>query len=236
MFNQFTVIATFVMVLVVSPCLGVTPEEVGRAIGDDLDHNRENALRLAFLYQMTGKSKYAEKAFEFADVVCDVPNWDDRAHKFPIFYSRVMPYNVPDDQAVFNFDLYAAHIAHRLAVVYDWIYDRMDVRQRDRIRGALLEKAVLLVRGNWDYHWWAWAYRCNLPTRCASGVGMAALALLTEDYAYTISKEGYNEMGTEIYPNPASTILNVKGLPKDEDFDYQIINVVSDIVKKGGVT
>ena len=84
------------------------------------------------------------------------------------------------------------------------------------------------------------------------------------EYTYTISKEGYdevagsislekdttliiamssitsvrnlNELDIEIYPNPASTILNVKGLPKDEDFDYQIINIVGNIVKKGNVT
>ena len=261
MFKQFTVIAA-VMALVVWPCLGITPEEIGKAIGNDLDHpylyfssdevaglrervandpssreiykellaegkrllytpvekdapvpdkrprytgnwdyheyidrNAENAVRLAFLYQMTGESKYAEKAFEFAEVVCDVPNWDDRAHMFPTFYSRVMPYNVPDDQVVFNFDLYSAHTANRLAVVYDWIYDWVNVRQRDRIRGALLEKAVLLVRGNWDYHWWAWAYRCNWNTHCSSGVGMASLALLTEDpQLVDVVSESYNRI------------------------------------------
>ena len=78
-----------------------------------IDENRERALKLAFLYQMTGESKYAEKAFAFAEVVCDVPNWEDRAHMFPTIYSRVMPWNVPDDEVVFNFDLYTAHTAHR---------------------------------------------------------------------------------------------------------------------------
>ena len=262
MFKQFTLIAAVVLVFVVSPCLGISPEKMGRAIGNNLKHpylyfysdevaglrervendsksreiykellaeanrllyapveknapvpdknprftgnwdyheyidrNAENAVRLAFLYQMTGESKYAEKAFEFAEVVCDVPNWDDRAHMFPTFYSRVMPWNVPDDQVVFNFDLYTAHTANRLAVVYDWIYDWVNVRQRDRIRGALLEKAVLLVRGNWDYHWWAWAYRCNWNTHCSSGVGMASLALLTEDpQLIDVVSESYNRI------------------------------------------
>lgn len=160
-----------------------------------IDRNRESALLLAFLYQMTGETKYAEKAFEFADVVCDVPNWEDRAHQFPIIYSRVMPYNVPDEQYVFNYDLYTGHTAHRLAMIYDWIYDYMDVRQRDRIRGALLEKAVLRVRGNWDYHWWAWAIRCNWLTHCASGAGMAALALLTENPELVdVVAESYNRI------------------------------------------
>ena len=160
-----------------------------------IDHNRENALQLAFLYQMTGEKKYAEKAFEFAEVVCDVPNWEDRAHQFPIIYSRVMPWNVPDDQYVFNYDLYTGHTAHSLAMVYDWIYDCLDVRQRDRIRGALMEKAVLRVRGNWDYHWWAWAIRCNWLIHCASGAGMASLALLTENPELVdVVAESYNRI------------------------------------------
>ncbi|MBU2950942.1 heparinase II/III family protein [Tamlana agarivorans] len=160
-----------------------------------IDNNRKRAVKLAFLYQMTGEAKYAEKAFEFAEVVCDVPNWEDRAHMFPTIYSRVMPWNVPDDQVVFNFDLYAAHTAHGLAMVYDWIYNWMNVRQRDRIRGALLEKAILRVRGNWDFLWWASAERCNWLTHCASGVGMASLALLTEDPQLTdVISESYNRI------------------------------------------
>ncbi len=160
-----------------------------------IDRNRDNALALAFLYQMTGEEQYAEKAFEFAEVVCDVTHWEDRAHQFPIIYSRVMPWNVPDDQVVFNYDLYSGHSAHAIAVVYDWIYDWLDIRKRDRIRGALLEKAILRVRGNWDYHWWAHAYRCNWVMHCASGVGMASLALLKEDpQLVDVVAESYNRI------------------------------------------
>lgn len=160
-----------------------------------IDNAWENALQLAFVYQMTGETKYAEKAFEFAELVCDVPNWNDRAHMFPTIYSRIMPYNVPDDQYVFSFDLYTGHTATSLATVYDWIYDYMDIRQRDRIRGALMEKAVTLVHGNWDYHWWAWSIRCNWLTHCASGVGMASLALLTENPELVdVVAESYNRI------------------------------------------
>ncbi|TWU38891.1 Heparinase II/III-like protein [Novipirellula aureliae] len=160
-----------------------------------IDRNWDSALTLAFLYQMTGEAKYAEKSFEFADVVCDVTHWEDRAHQFPIIYSRVMPWNVPDDQVVFNYDLYTAHTAHAMSLVYDWIYDWMNVRQRDRIRGALLEKAILRVRGNWDYHWWAHAYRCNWVAHCSSGAGLASMALLTEDpQLIDVVAESYNRV------------------------------------------
>jgi hypothetical protein len=206
-----------------------------------IDENRERAQKLAFLYQMTGESKYAEKSFEFADVVCDVPNWEDRAHMFPTIYSRVMPYNVPDDQVVFNFDLYTAHTANSLAITYDWIYDYMNVAQRDRIRGALLEKAVLRVRGNWDYYWWASAVRCNWLTHCASGVGMASLALLTEDpqlidmvaESYNRIWSTYNNIGQDggwqegtgyAFNNPEWAVLYGSPLKRMTNGKYTILN------------
>lgn len=166
---------------------------------------RDNALKLAFLFQMTGEEKYAAKAYDFVDRVCDMDNWTDRAHQFPIIYSRVMPWNVPDDQVVFDYDIYAAETAQVVATIYDWLYPSLTVRQRDRIRGALLEKAVLRVKGTWDYHWWAWAYRCNWLTTCASGAGTAALALLTENpeltdviaESYTRIWKTYDEIGID---------------------------------------
>ena len=143
-------------------------------------HAMDAAHTLAFLHQITGDVRYAEKSFEFADVVCDLTDWTDRAHQFPIIYSRVWPHGAADDQVVFSFDIEAADTAIRLAAVYDWLYDWMDVGRRDRIRGALMEKAILRVRGNWEYHWWASAYRCNWSAIGYAGPGTAALALLTE--------------------------------------------------------
>ena len=86
------------------------------------NNNRNNAFYLAFLYQMTGEQKYADKAFEFADAFCDLTTWTQRAHEFPIIYSRVMPWNVPDDQVNFNFDHYNGDAGRMMAAVYDWLY------------------------------------------------------------------------------------------------------------------
>ena len=159
---------------------------------------REHAQSLAFLYQMTGEQKYADKAFEFADVICDVNTWVDRAHDFPIIYNRIWPWNGLDDedQVMFNFDIRAGDTAYVMASVYDWLYPALTKYQRDRIRGALLEKAILLVRGNYDYHWWASSYRCNWCGICFSGVGTASLALLNEDpQLVDVIAESYNRMG-----------------------------------------
>ncbi len=143
--------------------------------------NRGNALDLAFLYQMTGDTAFADKAFAFADLVCDLPSWVDRRHQFPIIYSRVWPWNVDDDQAAFAVDLETTETARILAAVYDWLHPALTKRQRDRIRGAILEKAILPVRGAWEYQWWASAYRCNWCACCSAGLGAAALAILDTD-------------------------------------------------------
>ena len=104
-------------------------------------NNRNNAFYLAFLYQMTGEEQYAQKAFEFADAFCDLTTWTQRAHEFPIIYSRIMPWNVPDDQVNFNFDHFNGDSGRMMAAVYDWLYPALSQAQRDRIRGALLEKS-----------------------------------------------------------------------------------------------
>ena len=157
--------------------------------------NRNNAFDLAFLYQMTGEQKYADKAFEFADAFCDLTTWTRRAHEFPIIYSRIMPYNVPDDQVNFNFDHYNGDAGRMMAAVYDWLYPGLNEAQRDRIRGALLEKVVTRVRGDYEFHWWATAYRCNWCGVCNSGVGLTGLALLTEHPQLTdIVAESFNHI------------------------------------------
>ncbi len=157
--------------------------------------HRNNAFTLAFVYQMTGDERYAQKAFEFADVFCDLPSWTLRAHEFPIIYSRIMPWNVPDDQVNFNFDHVNGDSGRMYAAVYDWLYPALTVAQRDRIRGALIEKVITRVRGDYEYHWWAVAYRCNWCGVCNSGVGLAGLTLLTEDPQLTdVVAESYNRI------------------------------------------
>ncbi|NQU54893.1 MAG: heparinase II/III family protein [Bacteroidetes bacterium] len=158
---------------------------------------QRNAFHLAFLYQMTGEQKYADKAFEFADAFCDLTTWTRRAHEFPIIYSRIMPWNVSDDQINFNFDHYNGDAGRTMAAVYDWLYPALDEAQRDRIRGALIEKVVTRVRGDYEFHWWATAYRCNWCGVCNSGVGLTGLALLTENPQLTdIVAESYNRINS----------------------------------------
>jgi hypothetical protein len=158
------------------------------------------AQLLAFLYQMTGDDAYAQKAFHYADKLCELEGWAAGAHRFDIIYPRVWPYGAKDDEVVFTFDISTGDCALGLALVYDWIYPAMTRAQRDRIRGGLLENAILCVRGSWEYHWWASAEKCNWSAICHGGVGLAALALLTEDPHLTDvvarSCEGFGKMAS----------------------------------------
>jgi hypothetical protein len=60
------------------------------------------ALNLAFAYQMTREEKYAEKAFQHAEMLCRLESWVYPFHEFPQIYDRVWPWNVADDQVVFS--------------------------------------------------------------------------------------------------------------------------------------
>lgn len=153
----------------------------------------EAAQNLAFMYQLTGKEDFAAKAFEYAEMVCKLDSWVYSFHQFENIYSRVWPWNVKDDQVVFSYDLQSARTATKLALIYDWLYPALEKAQRDRIRGALLENAITRVRGNYEYHWWATAYRCNWSGICHSGVGLAALTILKEDpHLFDVVEASYN--------------------------------------------
>jgi len=162
-----------------------------------LTNNVAMALKLAFVYQMTGDQKYADRAFEFADAVSHLPTWVHTVYEgFPVVYTRVWPWNVDDDQVNFTFNHRAGNYTRDMASVYDWLYPALDKRQRDRIRSGLIENAITRVRGNYEYHWWASSYRCNWCGVCNSGLGVAAFALLTEDPHLTdVVAESYNRIG-----------------------------------------
>lgn len=139
------------------------------------------AFTLAFLYQMTGDTKYVAKAFEHANVVCAQESWMQTPHTFDVIYTRTWPFGAKDDEVAFTYDITASAVSQQMAYIYDWLYPALPKPQRDRLRGALLEKAIMRVRGNYEYLWWATAYKCNWSGICHTGLGMAALALLDDD-------------------------------------------------------
>jgi Heparinase II/III-like protein len=145
------------------------------------DDIMQGAVTLAFLYQMTGDTTYANKAVEFAMDIADWPTWVDPAHRFDVIYSRVWPFNVPDDRVVFSYGEIATHKALALSIAYDWIYPVLSRTERDKIRNGLMEKVITNVRNNYKYFWWSTAYKCNWSVLCYSSMGVAALSLLKDN-------------------------------------------------------
>jgi hypothetical protein len=124
-----------------------------------------------------------------------MPSWVERFCQFPYAYYRVSPWNVIDDKVVFTFDIVSSDTASMIAAVYDWIYPVLTRDERDWIRGGLLKNAILQVRGNYEYQWWSTAYRCNWCAWVNTGLGLAALALLSEDPGLTdVVAESYNRI------------------------------------------
>ncbi len=115
---------------------------------------RPDVTALAFVYQMTGDKRYAQRAFEF------------------------MPKEYPPVNG--GFDLNASRACRGLAPIYDWLYTGLTEEQRAHLRTGLLRQ-INLVRGKYDNTWWVTAYRCNWNGVCNSGAGVAAIAMLADD-------------------------------------------------------
>jgi hypothetical protein len=173
------------------PRYSATPDEAN-AYASEIS---QGAVKLAFLYQMTGEVKYARKAIEFAVAMCDLVEWVEQAHKFDIIYPRVWPWNVPDDRVVFTYDIFASERAIAVSTVYDWVYPVLTKIERDKIRNGLLEKAITKVRGNYEFFWWATAHRCNWSVICYSGLGISSMSLLKESpQLLDVVAETYNRI------------------------------------------
>lgn len=170
--------------------LSVTPD------AGDLRGNWNAAELLGFIYQMTGDIKFARKGFDFADSVLSV-EWVGENYwtGFYALYPRVWPRFVPDDQVSFGFDHISGECASSLAIAYDWLYPGLTKLQRDRFRGGIINKVITKVRGNYEFHWWASAYRCNWCGVCNSGVGLCALTLIGEYPQFAdVAAETYNRI------------------------------------------
>ena len=166
---------------------GINPYFEGQdAFGNYRDKLSESAYSLAFIYQMTGNEAFARKSYEFAEALTALDSWVDTWDKFRWLYWMGKPFGakwneLEDNEMVYSYELGSAAISRQLAATYDWIYPTLNQYQRKRLANALLENAILRVRGNYDYHWWAHAWRTNWLPVCFSGVGLAALALYPED-------------------------------------------------------
>jgi len=137
-------------------------DDADRAVEQARRHAR-NARVLSFVYALTGDGRYAERAKrEIADVLV-AEQWSHPKHRA---------------QA----DLVSAEISFAIAVVYDWLYDRLAADERRQWRDVVFERGLEpIFRASAEGAWWSSWYRCNWGSVIHGHAGAAALAFLGED-------------------------------------------------------
>lgn len=139
-----------------SPLLNYFLDEAGLRI-PSIHKFAVQVPNLIFMYQMTGEEKYAKRVIEQCKVIADYPDWGDERHFLDTGIG-----------------------AYVFAFVYDGLYNYLTNDDKDMIRKALLEKALIpgkkQIEGNEKV--WKW-YKANNNWNgiCNGGLITAALAI-----------------------------------------------------------
>src|SRR5262249_8398827 len=121
------------------------------------------AQMLAFVYALTGKKEYAERARPEIAAALAIADWTESGR-------------------VGEADLISAEISFNLACAYDWMYDALSAAERAHLRDVLLRVGLEPTSAASEKNvWWASWYRGNWGAVIHGQAGVAALALLADD-------------------------------------------------------
>ena len=123
---------------------------------------RDRMQELAFCYQMTGETRYAERCIKEMKAVCEFPDWN--------------PYHFLD----------TAEMTEGLAFAYDWLYNYMSEDFRETVKSSIINKGLMQIVE--DYRdepkdrrrTWKWAQSevaDNWNIVCNSGLTEGAMAV-----------------------------------------------------------
>lgn len=119
-------------------------------------------ILFSFMYQMTGDSKYSDKAFADLFTIALWPDW--RTDHF----------------------LDTAEISVGVGIVYDWLYDQLRAKgQLEAVRRVLIDKGMRPGRdrlASGKYYQWKGVSNWNFV--CNGGLSIAALAVGDDDAGY----------------------------------------------------
>jgi len=134
-----------------------------RKIGPRLLHISRRCLdrvyALCLAYRWTGNEKYAKKAVENLLVVCEFPDWN--------------PSHFLD----------TAEMSHAVGIGYDWLFDYLGERQREKIRTALIKLGLEPGLQAYENSWWAKSEH-NWNQVCNGGMIVGALAIAESEPQY----------------------------------------------------
>lgn len=111
----------------------------------------ERVISLGLVYKVTGESKYAERAWEELENVCNYEDW--------------CPSHFLD----------AAEMSLAVAVGYDWFFDWLSDAQKQTLTNAFVEKGMTPASSkNYLANWWTWS-KTNWNSVCYGGIGIASM-------------------------------------------------------------
>lgn len=136
----------------------------------------ERLTNLSMMYQLTGDTRYAERAWKEMEAGAAYPDWN------------------PDREY-----LDTAEMGFAMAIGYDWTYDYLTPAQREVVREAIVKFCLNTAKSAYENNKW-WTYSIgNWNAVCAGGVTGAALAvfedepfLASEVIAYALRSVEYN--------------------------------------------
>lgn len=109
---------------------------------------------LGYAWQVTGDEKYARRAWEEAENICNYPDW-----------------------CTGHF-LATAEMALAASIAYDWFFDYLNEEQKSLLSSTAWEYAIEpAINGN---HWFTWS-KNNWNSICYSGIGIACMSFAEQD-------------------------------------------------------
>jgi hypothetical protein len=119
-------------------------------------------MNLAFIYRMTGETKYADRAWLELETICD-----------PLAFADWHPVHYLD----------TAEMAAAAAIGYDWLYDWLSGSQKETVRRAIERNAFSTALEIYNSGKGFPTFIHNWNAVCNGGLGLAALAIGDEEPA-----------------------------------------------------
>ncbi len=132
----------------------------------------ERVITLGLVWKVTGEEKYAVRAWEELENVCNFADW------CPSHFLDV------------------AEMSLAVAVGYDWFYDWLDETQKQTLTTAFIEKGMTPASSkNYLKNWWTWS-KTNWNSVCYGGIGIACMVFYDacEGQAVSHLTNAYNNM------------------------------------------
>jgi len=135
--------------------------QIGRRILHISNEAIKRIFFLSYAYRMTGKTEYSERAVKEMLAISDFIDWN------PSHY------------------LDTGEMTMALAIGYDWLYDRMSLKERSIVRDAIVYKGLLLSEMKEYNHWYG--ITSNWNQVCNAGMVYGALAVREDEPALSDS-------------------------------------------------